>query len=70
MTSITRFALAHRRVVALLWIMAAPAGAFATPAATSRLTHSFATPGNASGLTLLAVIALTAVAFGSLLPCP
>src|SRR6478752_2316714 len=46
MTSITRFALAHRRLVPLAWIVLAVAGALAAPSATSRLTHSFATPGN------------------------
>ena len=46
MTSVTRFALAHRRLVALAWIALAVVGAFATPVATSRMTHSFATPGS------------------------
>jgi RND superfamily putative drug exporter len=46
MGSITRFALAHRRLVALAWIVLAVVGAFATSSATGRLTHSFATPGN------------------------
>ena len=47
MTTITRFALSHRRLVAALWILLAVAGAAAAPSATSRLTHSFATPGTA-----------------------
>jgi RND superfamily putative drug exporter len=46
MTSVTRFALAHRRLVALAWILLAVVGAVATPSATSRMTHSFATPGS------------------------
>jgi RND superfamily putative drug exporter len=46
MTSVTRFAVAHRRLVALAWIVLAILGALATPSATSRMTHSFATPGN------------------------
>jgi RND superfamily putative drug exporter len=46
MTSITRFALAHRRLVALAWIVLAVAGALATTSATGRMTHSFATPGS------------------------
>jgi RND superfamily putative drug exporter len=47
MTSITRHALAHRRLVALAWIVLAVVGALAAPSATSRMTHTFATPGNA-----------------------
>jgi RND superfamily putative drug exporter len=47
MTSITRFALAHRGLVALTWIVLAVVGALATPSTTSRMTHTFATPGNA-----------------------
>jgi RND superfamily putative drug exporter len=46
MTSITRFVLSHRRLVALAWIVLAIVGAVATPSATSRLTHDFSTPGN------------------------
>jgi RND superfamily putative drug exporter len=46
MTSITRLALKHRRLVALTWILVAVAGVLATPSATSRMTHSFATPGS------------------------
>jgi RND superfamily putative drug exporter len=45
MTSITRFSLAHRRLMALIWIVLAIAGALVTSATTGRLTHSFATPG-------------------------
>jgi putative drug exporter of the RND superfamily len=47
MTSITRFVLSHRRLVALAWIVLATVGAVATPSATSRLTHDFSTPGSA-----------------------
>jgi putative drug exporter of the RND superfamily len=47
MTSITRFVLSHRRLVALAWIALAVVGAAATPSATSRLTHDFSTPGSA-----------------------
>jgi RND superfamily putative drug exporter len=46
MTTITRFALAHRRLVALAWIALTIAGALTASATTGRLTHSFATPGN------------------------
>jgi RND superfamily putative drug exporter len=47
MTSLTRFVMSHRRLVALAWIVLAVAGAAATSSATSRMTHTFATPGNA-----------------------
>jgi RND superfamily putative drug exporter len=47
MESITRFALAHRRLVTLTWVALALVGACATPSATSRLTHDFSTPGSA-----------------------
>jgi RND superfamily putative drug exporter len=46
MDAITRFALAHRRLVALAWIALTIAGALTASATTGRLTHSFATPGN------------------------
>src|SRR4051812_3342634 len=46
MTSITRLALSHRRLVALAWIALTIAGALTASSTTSRLTHSFATPGN------------------------
>jgi hypothetical protein len=46
MAPVTRFALARRRLVALAWIALTVVGAVATPAATSRMTHSFATPGS------------------------
>jgi RND superfamily putative drug exporter len=46
MSSITRLALAHRRLVALAWIVLAVVGALATSSATGRMTHSFATPGS------------------------
>src|SRR2546423_2468827 len=46
MTSITRFALSHRRLVALAWIALTIAGGLTASSTTGRLTHSFATPGN------------------------
>jgi len=46
MDAITRFALAHRRIVAFAWIALTIAGALTASATTGRLTHSFATPGN------------------------
>src|SRR3954453_20052626 len=46
MTSITRLALSHRRLVALAWIALTIAGALTASSTTSRLTHSFAAPGN------------------------
>jgi RND superfamily putative drug exporter len=46
MTTITRFALRHRRLVALAWVVLTVAGALTVSSATSRMTHSFATPGN------------------------
>src|SRR5580765_1228950 len=46
MDAITRFSLAHRRLVALAWIVLTVAGALTASATTGRLTHSFATPGN------------------------
>jgi RND superfamily putative drug exporter len=46
MASITRFALAHRRLIALAWIALAVVGGLATSSATGRMTHSFATPGS------------------------
>ena len=46
MKTITRFALAHRRLVALAWIVLTILGALTASATTGRLTHSFATPGN------------------------
>jgi RND superfamily putative drug exporter len=46
MTSITRLALAHRRLVALAWIALTIAGGLTASSTTGRLTHSFATPGN------------------------
>jgi putative drug exporter of the RND superfamily len=46
MPSITRFALAHRRLIALAWIVLAALGALTTSSATGRMTHSFATPGS------------------------
>jgi RND superfamily putative drug exporter len=46
-TSITRFCLRHRRLVALVWLVLAVAGALTASTTTGRLTHSFATPGAA-----------------------
>jgi RND superfamily putative drug exporter len=46
MTTITRFALRHRRLVALAWVALTVAGLLTVSSATSRMTHSFATPGN------------------------
>jgi RND superfamily putative drug exporter len=46
MTTITRFSLRHRRLVALAWVTLTIVGALTVSSATSRLTNSFATPGN------------------------
>jgi RND superfamily putative drug exporter len=46
MNAITRFSLSHRRLVALAWIALTVVGALTASSTTSRLTHSFATPGN------------------------
>jgi RND superfamily putative drug exporter len=46
MTTITRFSLRHRRLVALAWVALTIVGALTVSSATSRMTHSFATPGN------------------------
>jgi RND superfamily putative drug exporter len=45
MTTITRFALRHRRLVALAWLALTVVGALTVSSATSRLTHGFNTPG-------------------------
>jgi RND superfamily putative drug exporter len=45
MTSLLRFVLHHRRLVVLAWLLLTVAGALATPSTTSRLTHTFVTPG-------------------------
>ena len=45
MTSLTRLVLRHRRLVVLAWLLLTVAGALATPSTTSRMTHTFATPG-------------------------
>jgi RND superfamily putative drug exporter len=45
MTTITRFALRHRRLVALAWLALTVAGTLTVSSATSRMTHTFATPG-------------------------
>jgi RND superfamily putative drug exporter len=47
MTSITRFALHHRRLVVLAWVVLAIVGALTVSSTTSRLTHGFNTPGTA-----------------------
>ncbi len=47
MTSITRVALRHRRVVALAWIVLTVVGALTVSSATGRLSHGFNTPGTA-----------------------
>src|SRR5258708_1453420 len=46
MTTITRFALRHRRLVALAWVVLTVAGALTVSSATGRMTHSFAPPGS------------------------
>jgi len=46
-TAITSFSLGHRRLVALAWILLTAAGGLTVSSATSRLKHSFATPGTA-----------------------
>src|SRR5437588_238760 len=46
MTSITRRALFHRRLVALVWIALTIAGGLTASSTAGRLTKSFATPGN------------------------
>jgi RND superfamily putative drug exporter len=46
MTTITRIALAHRRLVALAWVALAVVGGVTASSTTSRLTHTFATPGS------------------------
>ncbi|MEY9838103.1 MMPL family transporter [Streptacidiphilus sp. EB103A] len=47
MTAITRICLRHRRLVALLWLILAVAGAATASSTVNRLTHTFATPGTA-----------------------
>jgi RND superfamily putative drug exporter len=47
MTAIIRLALRHRRLVALGWLALTIAGVLTVSSATSRMTHSFATPGTA-----------------------
>jgi RND superfamily putative drug exporter len=46
MKKITPFAIRHRKLVALVWILLAAAGALTLSSTTSRMTHTFATPGN------------------------
>ncbi|MGI8571588.1 MAG: hypothetical protein ACR2L9_03010 [Solirubrobacteraceae bacterium] len=45
MTSITRVALRHRRLVAITWIPLTVAGVLTLASTTGKFTHSFATPG-------------------------
>ncbi|MDQ6822621.1 MAG: MMPL family transporter [Actinomycetota bacterium] len=45
MTSITRVALRHRRLVAITWILLTVAGVLTLSSTTGKFTHSFATPG-------------------------
>ncbi len=47
MTSFTRLALRHRRLVALAWLVLTVVGALTVSSATSRLSHGFNTPGTA-----------------------
>ena len=47
MTSITRFAIHHRRLVALVWLALTVAGVLTVSNTTSRLSHGFNTPGTA-----------------------
>src|SRR3981081_1815322 len=47
MTSITRAALRHRRLVALAWIVLTVVGVLTVSSAPSRLSHGFNTPGTA-----------------------
>jgi RND superfamily putative drug exporter len=46
MTTITAFALRHRRLIVLGWLVLTVCGALTVSSATSRLTNTFATPGN------------------------
>src|SRR5215469_3578174 len=47
MTSITRFALHHRLLVALAWLALTVAGVLTVSSTTGRLSHDFNTPGTA-----------------------
>jgi putative drug exporter of the RND superfamily len=47
MNSITRLALRHRRLVALIWIALTVVGVLTVSSATGRLSHGFNTPGTA-----------------------
>jgi RND superfamily putative drug exporter len=47
MTRITRFALRHKALIALFWIVAAVAGAMTAGLTTSRMSNSFSMPGQA-----------------------
>jgi RND superfamily putative drug exporter len=47
MNSITRLALRHRRLVALMWIALTVVGVLTVSSATGRLSHGFNTPGTA-----------------------
>src|SRR6478672_12438758 len=46
MTKITPFAIRHRKLVALVWILLAAGGVLTLSSTTGRMTHTFATPGN------------------------
>jgi RND superfamily putative drug exporter len=46
MNRITSLAIRHRKLVALIWMLLAAAGAVTLSSTTGRMTHSFATPGN------------------------
>ena len=45
MTSITQNALRHRKLIVLAWVLLAAAGVATLSSTTSKMTHSFATPG-------------------------
>ena len=47
MTSLTRFALSHKRLITLAWVVLAVVGALTVSSVTSRMTHDFSTPGSA-----------------------
>ena len=46
MKKITPFAIQHRKLIALVWILLAAAGALTLNSTTGRMTHTFATPGS------------------------
>ena len=45
MTAITKNALRHRKLVVLAWIVLVAAGVATLSSTTSKMTHTFATPG-------------------------